>query len=156
MILVAIDPGVNGGIAWRNAGKIYAVKMPPNELACVEQLVAIFNQVRGNYNEWVELYLEDPPLFTGRLIPGSAVGKLHRNFGVLLGASYALGFKVKTVRPQDWQAAFDVGKKGKQSTSVWKNVLKSKAEEIYPDGVPVTLWSADALLLLDAATKKKV
>lgn len=151
LIVVAIDPGVNGGVVWKAGRKVFAVRMPPTELDCVDLL----RKVAG-LSPWVEMYIEDPPLFTGRLIPGSAVGKLQKNYGVLLGASYALNFKVKAVRPPVWQTAHEFGKKGKLTTTEWKNKLKAKAAELYPDGVPVTLWSADALLILSAALKQKI
>ena len=151
LLIIAIDPGVNGGVAWRFEGKTFAVRMPPTEFDCVALLVTL-SQLSG----WVELYLEEPPLFVGKAIPSSAVGKLMFNTGVLYGAAIALKFKVHRVRPAIWMKTPPVGTKGDLTTTQWKNKLKARASELYPDGVPVTLWSADALLILDSATRNQI
>ena len=151
LLIVAIDPGVNGGVAWRWEGKTYAVKMPPTDFDCVALLASL-----AELTTWIELYLEEPPLYAGKNIPGSAIGKLMFNTGVLYGAAIALRFKVHRVRPAIWMKAHPVGTKGEMTTTEWKNKLKARASELYPDGVAVTLWSADALLILDAAVRRAI
>ena len=146
-ITIAIDPGVNGGIVWRKAGKTFAVRMPPNDFSTVELLVSLRDPAFI-----IEIFIELPPLYCGKNIPGSAIGKLMGNYGVIYGASVALGFKVHPVRPPIWQKAHPVGTKGELTTTQWKNKLKARASELYPD-LPVTLATADALLILDAAIR---
>jgi hypothetical protein len=146
-IRVAVDPGANGGVVWNEAGKIHAVRMPPTDFDVVDLLVRI-----GCKSALVELYVEEPPLFTGAKIPGSAVGKMMFNFGIIYGAAIALGWKVHRVRPQAWQKAHPVGTKGERSTTQWKNVLKARAAELYPDH-SVTLATSDALLIYNAAAR---
>ena len=63
-----------------------------------------------------------------------------------------MGWKVHRIRPAIWMKAHSVGTKGERSTTEWKNVLKSRAAELFPS-VDVTLWNADALLILDAAKR---
>jgi len=103
----------------------------------------------------VVLYLEEPPLYAGRNIPGSAIGKLMWNTGVLYGAAIGCGWEVHRVRPAIWQKAHPVGTKGALSTTAWKNKLKARAGELYGSvpGLKVTLANADALLILDAAMR---
>jgi hypothetical protein len=100
----------------------------------------------------MEIFIELPPLFAGRNIPGSAIGKLMLNYGVCYGASAALGFKIHPVRPPIWQKAHTRGTKGELTTTQWKNKLKARAAELFPD-LPVTLATADALLVLDAGLR---
>ena len=50
LLIVAIDPGVNGGVAWRWQGKTYAVKMPPTDFDCVALLASL-----AELTTWVEL-----------------------------------------------------------------------------------------------------
>lgn len=146
-ITIAIDPGVNGGIAWRKSGQTFAVHMPPNDFATVELLASLRDK------EFItEIFIELPPLFAGRNIPGSAIGKLMCNYGVCYGASAALGFKIHPVRPPIWQKAHPVGTKGDRTTTQWKNILKARASELFPD-LPVTLATADALLILEAGLR---
>lgn len=147
ILFIAIDPGVNGGVCWRFQGKTTAMRMPPTDFDTCS-LLADLSKRAGV----VELYIELPPLFAGRNIPGSAIGKLMLNYGVCYGAAVALGFKIHPVRPPIWQKAHPVGTKGEQTTTVWKNKLKARASELFPD-LPVTLATADALLILDAALR---
>jgi hypothetical protein len=146
-IRVAVDPGANGGVVWNELGKVHAVRMPPTDFDVVNLLVRI-----GCKSALVELYVEEPPLFAGKNIPGSSVGKMMFNFGIIYGAAIALGWKVHRVRPQAWQRCHPVGTKGKRSTTEWKNVLKARAAELYPDH-NVTLATADSLLIYDAAAR---
>lgn len=147
ILTIAIDPGVNGGVVWNHQGRTTAMRMPPTDFdTCA--LLADLSKRSGI----VILYIELPPLFAGRNIPGSAIGKLMLNYGVCYGAAVALGFKIHPVRPPIWQKAHPVGTKGEQTTTVWKNKLKARASELFPD-LPVTLATADALLILDAGLR---
>lgn len=147
--LVAVDPGVNGGIAYHDhaEGVVTVHKMPSTDFEVCRLLADISAKARE-----VELFLEEPPLFAGKGIPGSAIGKLMWNTGILYGAAIAMGWKVHRIRPAVWMKAHTVGTKGERSTTEWKNVLKARASELFPT-VDVTLWNADALLILDAAKR---
>lgn len=149
LIVVAVDPGQSGGIVWRHEG-LHAVRMPPTDFDVVGVLVSIACK-----SALVEIYLEEPPLYAGKNIPGSSVGKMMFNFGIIYGAAIALGWKVHRVRPQTWQKAHPVGTKGNQTTTQWKNKLKARASELFPD-LPVTLATADALLIYDAAVRQAI
>lgn len=150
LITVAVDPGVNGGIAWRVQGQSFATRMPANDFATVELLEQLSKKATVT-----EIFIELPPLFAGKNIPGSAIGKLMLNYGVLYGASVAFGFKVHPVRPPVWQKAHPVGTKGELTTTQWKNKLKARASELFPE-LSVTLNTADALLILDAGLRKAI
>jgi len=149
-LIIGIDPGVNGGICWFDGKTTYCEKMPATE-SDVCQLLKSF----GRMDQDVEMYLEEPPLFAGRSIPGSAIGKLMWNCGVIYGAAYVLGFKLHRVRPAIWMKAHSVGTKGERTTTEWKNVLKARAQELHPS-MSVTLSNADALLILDAGKRKAI
>jgi len=146
-LTIAIDPGVNGGVCWRLGKATTAMRMPPTDFDTCALLADLSK--RSNI---VILYIELPPLFAGRNIPGSAIGKLMLNYGVCYGAAVALGMKIHPVRPPVWQKAHPVGTKGDQTTTQWKNKLKARASELFPD-LPVTLATADALLILDAGLR---
>jgi hypothetical protein len=147
-LLVAIDPGVNGGLALMDQeGLVTVQKMPGTEHEVISFLVEVSNTAKE-----IDCYLEEPPLFVGKAIPGSAVGKMMWNCGILYGCAVTLGWKMHRVRPAIWMKTHPVGTKGERSTTQWKNVLKSRAAELFPT-VDVTLWNADALLILDAARR---
>ena len=150
-LIVAIDPGVNGGICWSADGDpVEACKMPSTDIEVCQLLADLSCKAKD-----VELFLEEPPLFAGKNIPGSAIGKLMWNTGVLYGAAVAMGWRIHRIRPAIWQKAHTVGKKGERSTTEFKNALKARAAELFP-GVTVTLWNADALLIYDAATRRAI
>ena len=147
--IVAVDPGVSGGIVvfTPSEGTIEAHKMPPTDW----DVVQLLKDINGNAGR-VILYLEEPPLFAGKNIPGSAIGKLMWNTGVLYGAAVAMGWKIHRIRPAIWQKTHTCGTKGELTTTQWKNKLKARAAELFPTQT-VTLWNADALLIFDSATR---
>ena len=149
-LLVAVDPGVSGAIVtYHQHLGLSSYNMPGTDWE-VCKLVAHITTQAGK----VVLYLEEPPLYAGKNIPGYAIGKLMWNTGVLYGAAVACGWEVHRVRPAIWQKAHPVGTKGDLSTA-WKNKLKARAGELFGSepGLKVTLANADALLILDAAKR---
>ena len=147
-LIVAIDPGVNGGLALLDQdGLVTVQKMPGTDFEVVSFLVEVSNTAKE-----IDCYLEEPPLFAGKNIPGSAIGKLMWNTGVLYGAAVAMGWKIHRIRPAIWQKTHTCGTKGELTTTQWKNKLKARAAELFPS-VDVTLWNADALLIFDSATR---
>ena len=148
-LIIAVDPGVNGGIAvlFPSEGNVEVHKMPSTDWDVVTLMADLSTKAKD-----VDLFLEEPPLFAGKGIPGSAIGKLMWNTGILYGAAIAMGWKVHRIRPAIWMKAHPVGTKGDLTTTAWKNKLKSRAAELYPT-IDVTLWNADALLILDAARR---
>lgn len=151
MITVAIDPGSNGGVCWHDSttGKVDCIKMPATPEQVTNLILMLYKLHEGSH----QLLLEQPPYYTGRNIPGSAVGKLMFNTGVLYGAAVATGFKTTLISPKAWQKEHpSLGAKAKQTTTQWKNRLKDHAQSLFKE-IKVTLWNADALLILDLATR---
>lgn len=150
MLRIGVDPGKNGGIAYSFLGKTYAVKMPPTDFDVVAFLAGLSKQSR-----LVELYLEAPSTGGWGLASKHSVGMLQFNVGVIYGAAIALGFKVHRVKPAIWMKSHPVGTKGERSSTEWKNILKARASELFPDH-PVTLATCDALLILHAAQRGEI
>ena len=150
-LLVAVDPGVSGAIVTShdNLG-VESYNMPGTDWEVCKLVADITTKANK-----VVLYLEEPPLYAGRNLPGYSIGKLMWNTGVLYGAAVACGWEVHRVRPAIWQKAHPVGTKGDLTTTAWKNKLKARAGELYGSvpGLKVTLANADALLILDAAMR---
>lgn len=150
--LIAIDPGHSGGIAFQlNDQGPQAVPMPHTEGDTVDllrglasnpaQTIAVVEQVGG--------YLSGHPQ------PGSAMFKFGRNFGFILGVLQTLGVRVELVRPQAWQKALSLGNsKDSSDKAAWKGKLKAEAQRLYP-GLKPTFATADALLLLEFALRRR-
>jgi hypothetical protein len=143
--IVAIDPGVSGGIAIRDAGGLIQLFPMPQKLTEIAGLLR-FNKVAD-----ADLWIEEVPKFTGRNIPSSSAAVLFQNFGRIEGLAVALGYSLHRVAPVTWQNPLGLGgKKSCASPAEWKRKLKAKAEELYPTLEP-TLKTADALLILHYA-----
>lgn len=100
-------------------------------------------------------YLEDLVKYTGRNMPSSAMATYASNWGIIKGILTALHYRIVLVPPKKWQAALGLGSKGTMTTTKWKNKLKQRAEQLYPQ-IKVTLATADALLILEAAKQGKL
>jgi hypothetical protein len=61
---------VNGGIVWSFDGDpVECAKMPSSDIEVCQLLADLSCKAKD-----VSLYLEEPPLFAGKNIPGSAIG----------------------------------------------------------------------------------
>lgn len=150
-LIVCIDPGQSGGICWSVDGEpVTCEKMPDTDIEVCQLIADLSSKAKD-----VELFLEEPSVAGyGPLIPASAIARLAQNYGMIYGAAVAMGFIIHRVKPQAWQAAHSLGKK-KDHGKGWKAHLRARAQELFPTQ-SVTLWSADALLIFDAATRRAI
>jgi crossover junction endodeoxyribonuclease RuvC len=143
--LLALDPGLQGGVAHIRHGKLAQVyKMPVTEGDILELLKAL-----ADPPEETTALIEEVSGFAGRPQPGSAMFKFGRNFGFLLGVLQCHCVRIEFVRPARWQREFSLGTASNcESKTAWKNKLKAAAQRLYPN-LKVTLNTADALLILE-------
>ena len=135
MLIIGIDPGKSGGVAWvRDGGQVpFARKMPDT----VHDLVDLL-RVRDLSD--AKCYLEKV-----HAMPGQGVTSMFtfgQGLGQLEGVLAALGIPVEWVTPQKWQAALSC------KTAGDKNVSKRKAQELFPS-VKWTHATADAALICE-------
>jgi hypothetical protein len=148
---IAIDPGVNGGIAWDSAALASCMGMPGSDTEIAEEIGILYSMRPG-----IKCIIEDVPKYVGEKLPGSKIFPLAFNCGLVRGIAVSLRMPVILVRPQDWQKHFRLGTKGDTTgTTEWKNKLKAEAQRRYPH-LKVTLKTADALLLLAYAQEKQL
>lgn len=152
---VGIDPGVNGGLALvSETGLVIAKKMP-------EGLPPIFVALE----EWDKEYqLRACVEWINPAIQGagkSAMSKLYGNYMSCRAFLTALRVPHEIPYPKDWQAAFSIEKRKKSETvTKWKDRLKAKAMELFPQ---LPNWTegnladkravADALLIAEYARR---
>ena len=140
--VIGIDPGFSGGIAVMDeAHKVTEVANMP------ETPMDILDFLRKYVSEDTVVYMED----VGKGMPGqssSATAKFARHNGHLEMALLALGLPTVKCTPQKWQKVYQLGKSTDHDKNTWKNTLKAKAQELFPNlGKKVTLKTADALLI---------
>jgi len=140
--VIGIDPGFLGGIAVMDGAHkvVEVVNMPETPMDILDFL--------SKYDpEETVVYLED----VGKGMPGqssSATAKFARHCGHLEMALLALGLPTVKATPQKWLKTYQLGKSGDYSKTEWKNRLKAKAQELFPNlGKKVTLKTADSLLI---------
>ena len=147
--IIAIDPGLSGGIACLRAGQpVLAVPMPATE----GDLIALLRELAPDPDQ-TTAYLEAVTGYVGVAQPGSSAFRFGRNFGFLLGVLQTLGIRLELIRPQRWQKPLGLGTASAcASKTEWKNKLKGLAQRLYPR-LKVTLATADAVLILDYALR---
>jgi len=148
-LYLGIDPGKSGGIATVTSNGVpEAHKMPPTETDTLS-LITSFQEEGG---EGVKFAVIEK---VGAR-PGDGVVSMFKfgmGYGSLRMALIALGIPFEEVRPQTWQKGLDIpprkkSGRGAESHTQFKNRLKAKAQQLFPD-VDVTLAICDALLIAE-------
>ena len=103
-VIIAIDPGVSGGVAVCVEGVLDCQPMPETQGDLLSLLRSILVSAVKSRLETV-CVLEQVSGFAGKAQPGSAMFRFGENFGFIKGAVQALGIKLELVRPQVWQKA---------------------------------------------------
>ena len=144
---LAIDPGSLGGLAFISEFNTVSVyKMPETP----KDLYDLLKSFTDKYI--VECHMEKVAGRPG--MGGAAMFNFGKGYGHLEMALLALEIKTTTLSPQKWQKTMMIGNASGLSKTEWKNKLKAKAQQLFPS-VRVTLWSADALLILEYAKNLK-
>lgn len=147
IIYIGIDPGLSGGIAILNQdGSVKEVVAMPDTPRDIYEFLF-------SYKEDSRCVLED----VGHGMPGQsskATATFARHNGHLEMALLALGIPTEKVTPQKWIKVYQLKKKKEQDKNEWKNVLKAKAQSLFPQlGKKVTLKTCDALLIAEYARR---
>lgn len=150
--VVGIDPGSNGALAVFIPGQNAKVTKMPKDITELRDFFAYYVE---NYNPIV--FLEklsvrpDDVMVQG---DRAAMGKLYRiqklmaNFEHLKALIETAGIPYVLVHPASWQAKLKLRVRGvHEEKADRKRRYRETAAKLYP-GINVTLWNADALLLM--------
>lgn len=137
MLIIAIDPGISGGIAWIENNNVQAIKMPESPMDIYERLSSIKNDQTYCILERVGGYVSGNS--------ATAAVKFARHFGNLEMALLALQIPTETVAPTVWMKNV-CGSLPKEKKDR-KNKIKEIMQQMYPY-LKITLSTADALGLL--------
>lgn len=150
--VIGIDPGANGGIAVFIPGQhTKAFKMSKD----ITELRDFFAYYRENYKPVV--FLEKLSVRPDDVVvqgDRAAMGKLYRvqkmmaNFEHLKALIETSGITYVLIHPLSWQTKLKLRVRGQhEEKAERKRRYRETAAQLYP-GVNVTLWNADALLLM--------
>lgn len=135
-IVLGIDPGQSGGLAWIGLGGVLVGhKMPATERDVWQLLhervtdFAVIERVHSMPKQGV-----------------ASSFKFGQSYGFLRGCLIASGIPFEEVTPQAWQKELGCLSKGD------KNVTKRRAQQLFPS-LKVTHATADALLLAEFARR---
>lgn len=152
--ILAIDPGVSGGIAFLDEeGNAWVRNMPETDGDFCDFILELKASSKGS----IICYLEKVGGFMAQRDKDGKqknVAAAHNmftfgnNFGFMRGVLHAMTVPVEMVLPAHWQSTLSIPKKVKgMGNTPWKNLLKEEAQRRYPE-LKVTLNTADALLIL--------
>ena len=144
-VIIGIDAGKNGGIAWIQDGKPCVEKMPDTLQDLWELIQDIYSDTFIRNISTIKAYLEQVHSSPQMGVVSSFT--FGNGFGHLEMALTAAGIPFERVRPQVWQKAMGCMTKGD------KNVSKRKAQELFPS-MKVTHATADALLIASYGAKQ--
>jgi hypothetical protein len=141
--ILAIDPGLSGGLAYLGASGVILDSMP-----ATDQDVCILVTDRLAISD--VCYIEKVGGYVGgKGAPGSSMFQFGRNVGFLHGLIAASKTRVIEVPPQTWQKTIQAGVKATHGDR-WKAHLKQIAQQRQPR-LTITLKTADAVLILEHA-----
>jgi len=183
--LIAIDPGVTGGIAVLSTGTVLradaeAYKMPET---CKDLHELLLNACYGGAMSGepfvvsrmnTRVYVEEVSGFIGKRQPGSRMFNFGRGYGQIEGILTAMRVPYVMVRPQAWQRALNIPKTSREKVPGTVDDLErlsiesgnTQAEREHKHvmrelaqrlypTLKVTLGNCDALLLLEYARQKE-
>lgn len=155
-MIIAIDPGANGGIAvWHEDVNrlVRCFPMPDTEGDIVDAFDFVFSEFHPCP---AKAYIEKVGGYCGgKGNTGSSMFPFGQNYGFLRCSIMTRHIPLIEVTPQRWQKALGLGTRDRDidpaaAKREWKNKLKAEAQRRFP-GETVTLKTADALLILEAA-----
>lgn len=178
-LVMAIDPGASGGIAWIVSNAVQAIRMPETYVDLFKALKRIREEAKL-HGVPARAVVEHTSAMPGEGVVG--VRHFGEHVGHLEMALYALGFSMRKVAPITWQnglgvpalakvgprpepGALEPGEAFKERKRSWaaarnrskmakKAAIKNLAQQRFP-ALAVTLSTADALMILDWALKQQ-
>lgn len=139
--IIGIDPGKSGGLTIYSISKniiIESISMPET----MQELLTLLKI----YSKNSFCFLEKVQGLPG--MSGSGMFTFGENYGHIAMALLSCKIPTETITPQKWQKEFQLGTKGKSTTSQWKNKLKQRAENLFPS-IKITLSTSDSVLIME-------
>lgn len=146
-MIIAIDPGKNGGLVLRSKNEIISVDAMPSTCMDLTELLEKYKALSIQSNETLTAYIE-----IVHAMPGQGTVSMFtfgQGFGHLEQALADFRIRTVKVQPNAWQTALSLSSKGRTKRE-HKNILKQRAQELFPN-IKVTLANADALLISEYA-----
>lgn len=140
---IGCDPGQSGGfVVLDNDQNVISVfKTPDNRVDFVDKMMDLKN-LDG------QIFLIKERVHSQPKNGGKSNFTFGYNIGVLETCLTVAKIPFQDVTPQTWMKMYMMKKEKDEAHTAWKNRLKAKAQELFPDQ-KVTLWNADAFLIAE-------
>jgi len=142
IIFVGCDPGQSGGFVALDENRIVldVFKTPPDRVSFINKM----NELSRVGN----LFLVKERVHSQPKHGGKANFTFGYNIGVLETCLTISKIPFQDITPQTWMKTFMLKKEKGETGSSWKNRIKNKAQELFPNQ-KVTLWNADAFMIAE-------
>lgn len=152
---IGIDPGKAGGLACLSRGAVWTKPMPETDRDLWDWFPTTL-RAGEKYRAVVERVHSSPQMGV------ASAFTFGRGYGAILMALTAAGIPFEEVLPKAWMRGMGVTRKAGWETARWKQRLRAKAQQLYPD---LPLWReprsvgrqlavADALLIATYCKRK--
>lgn len=154
--IIAIDPGVNGGISVYSVTNKKLIEVEPMPETPQDLLTFLTHHQHNSV-----CYLERVQGIPG--MGATAMFNFGKGFGQLEMALICRKIPTIEVTPQKWQKELQLGVKGHNTTNQWKTKLKARAQQLFPrvetefNLKNKTIWLkvSDSLLILEYARRQE-
>lgn len=152
MLIIGLDPGKSGGIAWQRINKreyTDATAIPATESDC-RILLASLMQMDDVLLAYLEKVGATPQMGV------TSAFTFGRSYGFLRGLLIGMAIPFEEVSPMKWQADFGLrqGKKLAQGDTDKHNAIKGKAQQFFPH-LKVTHAKAAALMISEYGARQQ-
>jgi hypothetical protein len=145
-MIIGIDVGKNGAIAWNSLGKTCVEKMPDTIKDLWDLIQSIKDSAFGD-KDIIHCYLEQ--VASSPQMGVVSAFSFGNSFGHIEMALTAAEIPFTRVRPQVWMKALNCLTKGS------KNITKRHAQELFPN-IKCTHAVSDALLIAEYGKRLQV
>lgn len=142
---MGIDPGASGGIAIvSHSDGAWCWKMPPTEKDVVEL-------VKSHAHTVGHCLIEIANAFPKQGL--SSTFKFGTNYGFLRAVLHCTKVRFEQISAPKWQRYLSIPPRAGKTQTQHKNVLKARAQQLFPGVKRITLATADALLLAETCRR---
>jgi hypothetical protein len=141
---MGIDPGASGGLVISDNDEIHVVRFKNETPHDIAAWLAMYSPMLG-FTENVRAVFEKVHAMPSQGVVSTF--SFGESVGMIKGLLTAYKIPYVEVTPQKWVKSYGMSKGKFESITDWKNRLKAKAQEMYPD-MKITLDVADAILIM--------
>ena len=132
MLIIGIDPGINGAICFFKKGKVIDVidmptiaegKKNKRQINCQQVFNEIFSKIQKDPTENIKVVVEKVSAMPGQGV--TSMFNFGQSFGAIKGICAAMQLPIYFVHPAKWKKYFDL-------INSQKDASRTKAIEIFP------------------------